>query len=167
MKKAIFFFVCFFTANIATAQVFSGMGIGSQKTINTQLGFLYKGINTQLTAGCMVSYQNTNRPDIPYINIGYRVKLGDEIKITLTPAFGIARLSYGNPFKVLKTDHNGVEVININSNKLMYSLELGKEAGIGRFYVSCTKIGSSVFYEAGIKAFMRDFEQVGFDPGNW
>ena len=168
MKTGIFFFACFFTANIASAQAFTDLSIGTEKTFKLEAGYLDTKLNAQVSIGGIISYNNTSRPNITYLNMGYRVKLGDELKFTATPSIGIARVTFMNPYKVIKNaGHGPAEVININSYKFMYSLELGKEVGIGRFYVSYTKAGSYVFYMAGIKAFIRDFEQIGFDPSDW
>lgn len=169
MKKTAFFFLCFFaTVNITKAQVFCGLGLGTQRTINTQVGVLHKESNAQLSIGYLIRYFNTNEPNMPYINLGYRVKLHNDIKITATPSIGIARLTYRNPYKVSsKLDHGKTEVTNINSTKTMFSLEIGKEIGIGRIYVSCSKISSFVNFGIGIKAFTREFEQIGYDPDKW
>lgn len=166
MRRSIFFFVCFFTVNITNAQFYSGIGMATKSTVQTELGVLVQELNTQLSAGFIISCENTSKPNILYLNTGYRIKIDNDIKITATPSLGIGWIVYDNPYKLV-TSLKETEVININHYKAIYALELGKEVGIGRFYINYTRAGSFGYFGIGIKAFFRDYEYIGYDPTNW
>ncbi|MEO7535860.1 MAG: hypothetical protein ABIU30_18510 [Ferruginibacter sp.] len=150
MKKLFLSVALLITAN-AFAQPFIGIG-ATNRGANLQAGILAEKV--ELTFAAKIPFTRVDIPTVLSLTAGKQFLLSnkDEDNYSLTTSLGIASHTIKD-FTKYNADETGASpIITVNTIRIIYGLEIGKDSYLGRFYVAANYC-HGFYYGVGIRIF--------------
>ena len=152
--KLLFWVMILFGLSSIQAQPFLSIS-ATTKGAGFSIGYLLEQPGIELNAGYNVDPVKEAVPAIFNLSVGKRILLSHKEKdnFSLTPSIGYAAYSVKDFTEFYKDEVSG-EILQVNTVKPIYGLELGKDWHLGRVYINANYCNAP-FFGVGLRAFIK------------
>lgn len=140
-KKVMLLFMLILSLNVSAQ--YAGVTV-LNKGIGVNVGAFSNKVSMEI--GLVFPIMALQNPNVYSLRGGYEIDFGDNFNFT--PVVGAALLK-------IRTWTFNDAVIVYKAIKPIYGVELGKDAHIGRGFITATFVGKSAYYGLGMKVFFN------------